>query len=502
MDKSRGRASDHQPEVYSTDASQHSETPSEATQGGGDRPYFGQTLGGSGKQAEGSAEPVGHSDSEGTRNTDGTGGKEGKARSGRKRGRNGSKGKRKPAADADAATPSPEANGIPPADPTNTSPVVVLPATPREDKAEGNNGSDGKPSPGPRARKRLGQDETADGEEPELEGFRASDLDEEDVEWFWKDRLPMNTVAFLQADKDKGKSTWARAIAACMTGGPLLPGMEGDPRFWGDVLWFAGEEALKSRVRPGLRVAGANLDHCHLYSLLAPDGRALELPRGLDRLRKLICRFRAKMVLIDPIFMASDGSLNLEGPTVEARAFMRKMLAFAAEEKILFLWTRNLTKNRSNGALNAGRGSAELGNAARAVLHLGEFADTPGIYGLAVAACNDGKKVPTLVYSVETVDRHGRIAHRGERDVTADDLLAGADALLDRTLLDRAKRIIRQMIPSGWVDSKIIKQKGEAAMASTRTMQQAHLALKCTEKQEGSRESTVVYWGPPIGGWK
>ncbi len=201
------------------------------------------------------------------------------------------------------------------------------------------------------------------------------------------------------------------------------------------------------------------------------------------------------MVLIDPIFMASDGSLNLEGPTVEARAFMRKMLAFAAEEKILFLWTRNLTKNRSNGALNAGRGSAELGNAARAVLHLGEFADTPGIYGLAVAACNDGKKVPTLVYSVETVDRHGRIAHRGERDVTADDLLAGADALLDRTLLDRAKRIIRQMIPSGWVDSKIIKQKGEAAMASTRTMQQAHLALKCTEKQEGSRESTVVYWG-------
>jgi len=181
---------------------------------------------------------------------------------------------------------------------------------------------------------------------------------------------------------------------------------------------------------------------------------------------------------------------------------MKAMSRVAKRAKCTIILSRNLKKDTTQGALAAGRGSGELGNAARFVLHCQSLPRQVGTFGLAVAACNAGEYVPTIEYKIENVSGYGRIKVTGYSSITADELLGGEEKDLDRSLIERAKSLIREMIPSGKLDSRVVKAKAEAAMISIRTLQQAAKILKIEHSRAGSREETVEYWHPPKGGWR
>ncbi len=77
------------------------------------------------------------------------------------------------------------------------------------------------------------------------------------LHWFWKDRMEWGTVVMFQGAKCAGKSTWLRTLAAHVSGGPQIPGVERTKKDIGGVLWYAGEELLKPRVLPALMACGA-----------------------------------------------------------------------------------------------------------------------------------------------------------------------------------------------------------------------------------------------------
>ena len=324
----------------------------------------------------------------------------------------------------------------------------------------------------------------------------------EKTRWLWDNRLEWGSVAFLQGIKGAGKSTWLRAIAASVTGGPPLPGMGRKKRITGNVLWYAGEEPLWSRVRPGLEAAGADLKRIFASDAMGDESGTLQLPNDSERLIQRITLRRAVLVVIDPIFAFTDGTCDLEGPTVPARRFMREMMRIAMRTGILLALSRNNTKSTSNGALAAGRGSGELGNAARSVINLAAMPDQPDTYALSVPACNNGAPAKTITYRLESKGDASVVRVIGDSLLTADELVSGDDGALDRDLIEIAKALIRSMIPSGRVDSSTVKAKAEAAMIGVRTLQKAARALGVIVRREGSREATVSYWHPPKGGWK
>jgi hypothetical protein len=329
----------------------------------------------------------------------------------------------------------------------------------------------------------------------------ASQIRARRTEWFWKDRLEWGVVAILQGGKAAGKSTWARYLAAVVTGQAVLPGHRGKPKLSGNVLWYAGEEALETRVRPGLAAAGADLERCFLADRQGDNERQqLRLPGDCQRLTERIRERRACLVVIDPIFNFTDGSCDLGGPTEDARRFMRELGRVAHETGALILLLRNTTKDTSRGALSAGRGSGELGNAARCVLHAQAIEGQPGEYGLAVGACNAGRPVLTLTYRLADADSMPRIEITGETELTADELAGGEEADLDRSLKEQAKRLLRTVLADGRVDSKIIKAKGEEAMISIRTLQAAAKELGVMVERQGRREDVKTFWHPPKRG--
>jgi putative DNA primase/helicase len=336
----------------------------------------------------------------------------------------------------------------------------------------------------------------------DLDDVPASQIKTAKLQWLWENRLEWGSVAIVQGTKGAGKSTWLRAIAAFVTGGPPLPGMGRKKLEPGNVLWYSGEEPTASRVKPGLLAAGANIKRCFLADALGDDSKTLQLPNDCPRLRDRIILRKAKLVVIDPLFAFTDGTCDLEGPTVPARRFMKEIMRVAAETGATIILSRNNTKSTGNGALASGRGSGEIGNAARSVLHLAPFPDTADVYGLSVAACNTGAPVPILTYSLVPGKGSSIIKMVGTSDMTADELADGDEGSLDRTQLEDAKKLIKHMIPSGKMDSKFVKAKAELAMIGVRTLQRASKALGVRVKREGSRDNTVTYWHAPLGGYQ
>jgi len=330
----------------------------------------------------------------------------------------------------------------------------------------------------------------------------ASEIRTERLSWLWEYRLQHGTVAIIQGGKGCGKSTWLRALAAAVTGGPAVP-PGGRRRVTGNVLWYAGEESAEKTIRPGLAAAGADLARVFIGEQFSDDpALELRLPADADRLEKRILVRSASLVVLDPLFSFVDASCDLEGPTMPARRYMRAVAAVAKRTGAVILLSRNLTKDKSRGAIASGRGSAEIGNQARSILHIDQVPSNPGVYGLAVAACNDGRKVSTILYRIEEEGGSAVIRPCGDSEIDADQLAAGDEGLIEAKAIDRAKALVRHMIPTGKVNSDTLRKRAEEALISVRTLQKALNLLGCVNIREGSREDTVSFWSPPPGGWK
>jgi hypothetical protein len=319
--------------------------------------------------------------------------------------------------------------------------------------------------------------------------------------WLWEGRIPANTVTFLQGTKGCGKSTWLRHIAAMVSGGPKLPGQRSKTRHPGHILWFAGEEEGDGTVLRGLRDLGAVLSRCKIQDLYTSEvAAAIALPRDLKRLEAAVRHYHAALVVLDPVFSFCDGTVSLEGPSIEARAFMLPLIGLARRESCTILLSRNCTKDRSASALDSGRGSGELGNAARAVIHLAEVADDRGTFGLASAGLNEGAKPLTLLYQLEPVGDSVRAVAKGTVSTSADDLAQSDCDAAERDALGDAKRLLRRILSDGWISATDVRREAANALLSDSTLRRAKASLAVPSRRRKG-EIASWEWGPPVGGW-
>lgn len=343
-------------------------------------------------------------------------------------------------------------------------------------------------------------------EEPEeavpLRDTLGADLPTEKLRWLWPARIPWGQVVVFQGAKGAGKSSWMRRIAAYVTGGALLPGVRGKKKAQGNVLWYAGEEPLRSWVRPACAAAKVNMNKIRFADLSSPEAQErLALPSDCDRLSQRIEATKSTLVVLDPVLSFSDGTLDIESGSIQPRQFMLELQRVCDRTGCTILAARNLTKDTSRGALAAGRGSGELANFARAILHCQQLPGELERYGLACAAVNLGPPCATITYRITAEKGFAVIEVDGTTDTTADDLAKGEDGELERYAIARAKELIRQMLPSGKLASNVIKARAEAAMISARTLQQAAKQLGVVYSRTGRRDTTVVFWSPPKKGF-
>ena len=198
----------------------------------------------------------------------------------------------------------------------------------------------------------------------EVETTTASEIQSRPISWLLNPYLPLGTVTILFGDGGFGKSFATLAIAAAISRGQLLPGMEA-PFPTSDVIIQNAENAWPTVIKPRLEILGADCSKIH--SINDADKR---LTLTDERIEAAIRKHNAKYVVIDPIqsYLSENFSMNR---AESARPALIHLEQVAERTGSAILIVGHISKGRGK-AQHKGLGSVDMVNAVPSVLMLGK----------------------------------------------------------------------------------------------------------------------------------
>lgn len=321
-----------------------------------------------------------------------------------------------------------------------------------------------------------------------------ADVQEEEVRWLWPGRIPYGKLTILEGDPDLGKSMVTCDWVARVTTGEPFPDQDEDrqPR---DVILVLAEDDLADTVKPRLRAAEADLTRVHAIGLSRDDKGhliPLSIPEDIDRIKQGIKRFRAALVVIDPITAFLSETISSHNDASVRRA-MTPLTEMAQKTGAAVLMIRHLNKSGDMKAMYRGGGSIAFIGAARSGLVVDRHPDDPqNLRVLAQVKANLAKNHrPSIVYHVEGWEDDPNIpkVQWGDSiDLSAEDLLRKPDARKQAPQREEAEQFLRTLLrgrppmPVGEVQ----RQAEEAGMAWATVQRAKKPAGVVVEAQRGS----------------
>lgn len=189
--------------------------------------------------------------------------------------------------------------------------------------------------------------------------------------------LPVGAMSMFAGRPTAGKSSSARSIAAQVTRGTLPGALYGTPA---NVLYIAGEEALKYNVVPGLIASGADMNRIKnpCVNIPTPDGTTEEITflpeRDMRAIINQCIENNVKLVVVDPIMHFMNGiDVNKNN---DVRDKLKPWTRLAEEIDGVVLAITHLNKS-GNGDVVAGiTGSSAFGEVTRCALGFTKLPDS------------------------------------------------------------------------------------------------------------------------------
>lgn len=329
----------------------------------------------------------------------------------------------------------------------------------------------------------------------------AADAVQRPVDWLWRGAIPAYCYTLVQGRKGTGKSTIAAAIAASMTGGPVVPGWVG-PR-GGGVIWYGEERAWESVVVPRLALAGAALPWVRRLNERQMNGVSgrLTLPRDLDTMREIIQATQTALLIVDPISSLASPGIDLNNPQ-QARLFCQSLSDLCWDTQCSCVATQHIKKGNAGDPVDAGYGSAELANISRSVLRADHHPHMEGQLVLAHVAGNAGSPMPTQsLRLIPASEDLYRIEWLGVSDIDADTIAEGRGSEAERDEWHDADLLLAAVIGTAWVRVGEVMHRAESAGITPRMLRRAKARLRLPSRQRMSGADHYWEWGPPASGW-
>ena len=196
----------------------------------------------------------------------------------------------------------------------------------------------------------------------ELRTIKMSDIQQEPVEWLWEPYIPSGAITLIQGDGGMGKTTAALAIAAAVSTGATLPGSGGNAAPAAVIVQNA-EDSYSKTIKPRLEKLGANNDMIEV--IIENDD---ELSLSDERIEQAIVKFKAKLVILDPV-QAYFGGANMNNAN-SVRPIMKRLGAVAERNNCAILLVGHLHKKGGQSQYRS-LGSIDIFAAARSILTVG-----------------------------------------------------------------------------------------------------------------------------------
>ena len=239
---------------------------------------------------------------------------------------------------------------------------------------------------------------------------RASDIPYEPPRWLLAPYFQRGKGTLIQGDNGSGKTAFICAIAAHVsTGAPLL-GLEVETP--GDVILLSVEDDLPV-LRGRIEANGGNLDRCHFMT------NAAGLTFISEEVETALAQVRPRLLVFDPFQAFLGAKVDMFRPN-ETRPELAKLFEMCDRYDCACAIIAHMVKSAGDRSpVNRSLGSADIPASMRSILQLTRNPDDPEECVMVHVKCSNAPKGRSLSYRIG--DRGG-VIWTGFSDMTAEDL--------------------------------------------------------------------------------
>ncbi len=320
---------------------------------------------------------------------------------------------------------------------------------------------------------------------------RLADVEREEVQWLWQDRIPQGKLTMLDGDPSAGKSWLSLAIASALTLGAPLPG-QNDASPPANVLLLTAEDGLANTIRPRMEDMGADLSRVQcLQGVQDKQGkeRHLSLEDDLASIASVLEAGGYALVVIDPLnaYLGSTLDTNRDAAL---RSVLTPLTQMAEKYNVALLAIRHLTKSPRTRAIYRGQGSIAYTAAARVAHLVGRNPQDPEERIMVCIKNNLAPFPSAIAYEVH----EGQFSWRGETDIAADALLGPDGSQEGETVLEKAKAFLMCALAEESRPADVLLAEAKDANISERTLKRAKSELGIESTREGFGGSGQWMW--------
>ena len=273
-------------------------------------------------------------------------------------------------------------------------------------------------------------------EENPIPVIKMSDVEEKVVQWLWYPFIPFGKVTLIQGNPGKGKTWLAMALCAYCTAGRKLPNALPIEPF--NVFYQTAEDGVGDTIKPRLAKCGADMTRVRFI-----NEEEKQLSMTDERIEKAIRQNNVKLMIMDPIqaYLGANVDMNRAN---EIRPLFRNLSNIAERTGCAIVLIGHL--NKASGVQSDYRtlGSVDIAAAVRSILFVEKVEKEKSQDIRVVYQQKDSlaKKENPVAFSLSD----DGLIWMGEYDISIDDLLAGNTGTKKETKLEKAKKLILELL--------------------------------------------------------
>lgn len=317
------------------------------------------------------------------------------------------------------------------------------------------------------------------------------DVQEANMEWLWRNKIPMATISLIVGYQGVSKSYFSTMLAAAVSKGQPLPGEHYENfAVKGSVVILSAEDDPETTIKRRLRMHDADQEKIRSINI-SKNYETFNLKTDLQNLDDMVKRIGdVKLIIIDPVsaYLGADMRFDSYRET-HVRSVLAPVAELARKYDLAIIGIMHLNKREDAAAINRVSGSGAFVAAARAVWLIAKAGMDEGLFYFCPLKFNLGEKPKGLAYRIKNERIH---VEDFDSEENAEELLAKPDTRSSQR--QDAKEFLRELIKikREW-DAEEIERKAKEEGIAMRTLNRAKKDLKMKSiKVEG--EDGKVKW--------
>ena len=266
--------------------------------------------------------------------------------------------------------------------------------------------------------------------------MKMSEVEEKVVQWLWYPFIPFGKVTLIQGNPGKGKTWLAMALAAYCTNRKELPNALPIEPF--NVLYQTAEDGIGDTIKPRLAKCGADMTRVRFI-----NEEEQQLSMTDERIEKAIRQNNVKLMIMDPIqaYLGANVDMNRAN---EIRPLFRNLSNIAERTGCAIVLIGHLNKSSGSQSDYRTLGSVDIAAAVRSILFVEKVEKEKDQDIRVVYQQKDSlaKKENPVAFSLG----EDGLTWIGEYDISIEDLLAGNTGTKKETKLEKAQKLILDLL--------------------------------------------------------